>query len=179
MAKNWFSMAHGNLETLYLALQARTSLSPQPEMQGHTGHKVLMSCVPGPGQELQPELAAVGTNATDGATSYGTQGISPAQSPDLHIPYQSDILRSTSPGGCNWRSLSASHWGRCVSAARCCAGQTHSLGMERVVILWSAQPHALPAQPPISLPAILQPFPPHTYSPLSPLQVAQVSCLTF
>lgn len=164
-------------------------------MQGNTGDKALMSGVPGPGHELQPELAPIGTEAgVDGATAHGTQGISPAQSPDLPIPYRSDTLRSTSPGGCNWRSLSASRWGRCVSAARCCAGQTHSLGMECEVILWSAQPHALPAQPSIPPPShpsthlsIPQPIPPPspssipppTYSPPSPLQVTQVSCLTF
>lgn len=134
-------------------------------MQGHTGDEALMSGVPGPGHELQPELAPIGTKAgVDGATAHGTQGISPAQSPDLHIPYRSDTLRSTSPGGCNWRSLSASRWGRCVSAARCCAGQTHSLGMECEVILWSAQPHALLPNHPSLHPAI----PPPIYPSLNP-----------
>ena len=135
-------------------------------MQGHTGDKALMLGVPGPGHELQPELAPIGTEAgVDGATAHGTQGISPAQSPDLHIPYRSDTLRSTSPGGCNWRSLSASRWGRCVSAARCCAVQTHSLGMECEVILWSAQPHALLPNHPSLHPAIPPPIYPSTHSP--------------
>jgi len=121
-------------------LELRTSLSPWPERCGGAQRdKALMPRYSQAPQcrarALQPDLAPAGVVAgtdtgADGAIWHGTRRISPACSPDTPRPYRSDTPRSTSPGGCSWRSRSASRWGRWVSAARRCGGQTHSLGVE-------------------------------------------------